>query len=137
MQFHQKTHPPLTKFPVLVLDPPRSKKPVQSEHLSGFVDGDDEFGEYAGYGALDSGGEEDSVHGEAGAGVGCGDSCADGESAEVRHSNGAATRAAMAREGESEGSGGCAEGEDGGVVDPAHIEASIEPHHPRCCCCCL
>lgn len=135
----------------------RKTLPLQSEYLSGFVDGDDRFGEYAGYGALDSGGEEeDGEDGEAEEG-GCVDASADGEAGEVCHGNGAAaTTAAIAIAGEEEErseerGGGCAEGGDGGVVDPAHIEVSFE--HAmlaacwlrgmdgsgcfHICCCCL
>lgn len=78
---------------------------VQSEYLDGFVDVDGEGGEYAGYGALDSGDEEEG---------GDGDDQAEGEGS--RGGGGGV---------EEGGAGAPREGGDGVVVGPSHIEVSV------------
>eukprot|EP00903_Cladosiphon_okamuranus_P017799 g16382.t1 len=97
-----------------------------SEYLSGFVDGDDGLGEYADYGALDSGGEEedDGENEDEGAeDMGPGGRKTDSEPAEAGYTCGVAAIA---------GGGGSEEGGEGGAVDPAHIEARWEQRVPGC-----
>ncbi|CAN0365451.1 unnamed protein product [Ectocarpus sp. 12 AP-2014] len=77
-----------------------------SEYLDGFVDVDDEGGEYAGYGALDSGDEEEG---------GNGDDQAEGDGSGGGGGGGV----------EDEGAGAPREGGDGVVVNPSHIEVSV------------
>ncbi|CAN0058489.1 unnamed protein product, partial [Ectocarpus sp. 8 AP-2014] len=76
-----------------------------SEHLDGFVDVDGEGGEYAGYGALDSGDEEEG---------GDVDDQAEGEGSRGEGGGGGGV--------EEGGAGAPREGGDGVVVDPSHIE---------------
>ncbi|CBJ28531.1 IRC6, uncharacterised protein interacting with AP adaptor complexes [Ectocarpus siliculosus] len=78
-----------------------------SEYLDGFVDVDDEGGEYAGYGALDSGDEEEG---------GDGDDQAEGEGS--RGGGGGGGGGGV----EEGGAGAPREGRGGVVVDPSHIE---------------
>lgn len=115
--------------------PPAIVKPPQSEYLSGFIGGGDEAGEYAGYGALDSGGEEADNEGGGAEGGGPGGDSAARESAEVCNSSGAAAAATSDGGGRGKNLGFCVAGpeegggQDEGGVDPAHIEVSAESQH--------